>query len=296
VSLPSQRTAKHGLGVDTPMHEIGAGSGLVIGSGHVPLTDAGAVPPLGTGHQPSTTSRTGRRMYRASSRRARAEIPDGASAPDATKDRELSFRAACGYAMNGWPVLPGSAWNGYRFVVPGTMKVTEGIRPFVPRNYATLNVDTIMSWWNVQGSLWPSVLIRSGDAFRLLSTTVDIGENVLADSYFDEHAGPVILRPDIGRVFFLVRPNPEFPDGIRVAKDTELMAAGAWTAAPPTQTNDHHVRWLITPGDADWRPAPLEVIREVLTTISGQTQPAMSRVRPYARSGQSPQHAREQAG
>lgn len=292
MSLPSQRTAKYGLGADPD--EIGAGSGLMTGSGHVPQTDAGVVPPLGAGHQPSTTSRTGRRMYRASSRRARAEIPDGASAADATKDREASFRAACGYATNGWPVLPGSAWNGFRFVVPGTMKVTEGIRPFVPRNYATLNVETIMSWWNVTGSIWPSPLIRSGDAFQLLSTTVDIGENVLADSYFDEHAGPVILRPDIGRVFFLVRPNPEFSDGFRATKDTELMASGAWTAAPPTQTNGHRVRWLITPGDADWQPAPLEVIREVLTTISGQMQPAMSRVRPYTRSEQSRPHAREQ--
>jgi hypothetical protein len=234
-------------------------------------------------------------MYRSSSRRARAETADGASAADANKNREVSFRAACGYATHGWPVLPGSVWNGYRFVVPGTTKVTEGIRPFVPRNHATLNIDTVTSWWNVQGSLWPSVLIRSGNAFRLLSTTVDIGESVLADSYFDEHAGPVILRPDIGRVFFLVRPDPTLPDDFRVGKDIQLMESGAWTAAPPTQTNGHRVRWLITPGDADWRPAPFEVIREVLTTISGQTQPAMSRVRPYARSGQSRPHAREQA-
>jgi hypothetical protein len=209
-------------------------------------------------------------MYRATSKRARAELPyatdaqvNKASVANAKREREESFRAACGYVANGWPVVPGSAWNGRRFVVPGTTKTTNGLRPTLPRNYATLNVDTIATWWGGEEILVPSVLIVSGNAFQLIKTPVDLGNLVAHSQVFQQNAGPVLVRHDIGSVFFLVRPDVRLSGGFNSGlSDIAVMEAGAYTAAPPTLTQGSRVSWLVPPSRTEWKPAHYDVVRK----------------------------------
>jgi hypothetical protein len=227
-------------------------------------------------------------MYRADSRRARVEIPYttnsrvNTAAVDATQRlREESFRYACGYAANGWPVLPGSAWNGRHFVVSGTTKVTNGLRPTLPRNYASTNVDTISSWWTGYERLVPSVLITSGAAFQMIKTSIDLGGLAAQSEVFRTNAGPVLIRQDIGSMFFLVRPDARLSGGFNIGnKDIVVMQSGAYAAAPPTEAKGSRVSWLIRPGDIEWKPAHYDVIREALTVAVQRLEPT-TKARPY---------------
>jgi hypothetical protein len=238
-------------------------------------------------------------MYRASSRRARTEIPRDNSAEagslvaDAKREQEESFRAALGYAANGWPVLPGSTWNGKRFVVPGTTKTTEGLRPTVPRNYATLNVETITSWWAAYDTLVPSVLIRSGGVFQLIKTPINLGRLVAQSKIFKQNAGPVILRPDISCAFFLVQSDPRLFSGFNIGNDdVVVMESGSYAAAPPTRVHGHRVSWLVAPNATKWLPAPFDSIRQALTVAVQQVEP-LTQARPYVRGVRTRQGATE---
>lgn len=188
-------------------------------------------------------------------------------APEQQSDKLSEVcRAALTYAEHGWPVLPGSAWNGRRFVIPGTMHVTDGIRPSVPRNHATTEAAAITAWWDVTGRLVPSVLIRSGLSFDVVSAPRSIGERVVREEKFRRNAGPVIYRIDTGRMFFIVepdeRPSPNEPGGI------ELLRSGSWVVAPPTRVRGANVRWWVSPEYANWRPATLSVVWEALKLAS----------------------------
>lgn len=226
-------------------------------------------------------------MYRARSRRARAENPVGASTADVNKEREESFRAACACAANGWPVLPGSAWSGSRFVVPGTTRMTNGLRPVLPRNHATLNVDTVASWWGGEEDLIPAVLIVSGQAFRLVRTSINLGSLVALSPVFQQKAGPVLVRRDIGSAFFLVRPDVRLSDGFKVGRsDVVVMEPGAYAAVPPTLTQGSRVSWLVTPSRTEWKPAHYDVVREAFISAVQQLGSTM-KARPYVRTTQS---------
>jgi hypothetical protein len=83
-----------------------------------------------------------------------ATTPDGG---EPEKTPQSAFTAATEYAEHGWPVLPGSAWNGRRYQIPGTNRITDGVRPTVPRNYATTRESTITEWWGLRGPLVPTI-------------------------------------------------------------------------------------------------------------------------------------------
>ncbi|MGH3569370.1 MAG: bifunctional DNA primase/polymerase [Pseudonocardia sp.] len=119
-----------------------------------------------------------------------------------------ALTTALSYAEHGWPVLPGSAWNGRRYQVPGSpTRHTDGIRPTEPRNYATTDPDMISGWWSPRGDrLFPTVLLRSGLAFDVFSVEREIAATAIRDVRFRSSAGPVIFRPDQGRAYFMVTP------------------------------------------------------------------------------------------
>lgn len=194
------------------------------------------------------------------------------SAPDGgeqEKTPQTAYAAATAYAGYDWPVLPGSTWNGHRFQVPGTDSTTDGVRPTVPRNYATTDQSTITQWWGLRGRLVPTVLLRSGLAFDVLSVARPLADLVLNHATFRSNAGPVVFRPDRDRAYFMVTPGeiPRYGFGSKPG-EIELMPSGSWILVPPAQvSNKARVTWLIAPEQVSGTVAKFEIVRDVLSLV-----------------------------
>jgi hypothetical protein len=170
------------------------------------------------------------------------------------------------YAEHGWPVLPGSAWNSRRHVIPGTFKVTDGPRPLVARNLASTDVETVTRWWSAHTHLEPSVLLRSGEAFNLVSVTFELAQATIATMAAHTQTGPVLYRPDQRRAYFLVQCGPLLPGQFGKPGAVIAITPGEWTVAPPSRTdNQAHVQWWSTPKSTGWQPTDLAVLAEMLT-------------------------------
>lgn len=181
-------------------------------------------------------------------------------------ERSAVYRAAVSYAEHGWPVLPGSMWNGRRHVVPGTLKVTDGPRPLVARNLASSDVDTVTRWWSADARLEPSVLLRSGETFNLVSVAFGLAQDVIPAMEAQRQAGPVLYRPDEGRAYFLVQCETVLFGEFGKPGEVIAIAPGEWITAPPTRMgNAANVRWWSTPESVDWCPADVDVLNEALT-------------------------------
>lgn len=199
-----------------------------------------------------------------------AEIPT--TTPDggaAEKTPQSAFTAAMEYAEHGWPVLPGSTWNGRRYQIPGTNRITDGVRPTVPRNYATTRGSTITEWWGLRGPLVPTVLLRSGLAFDVLSVARPLAELVIKHTAFCNNAGPVAFRPDKGRAYFMVTPGEIPATGFGGDPgEIVLMESGSWILVPPARLSPGvNAVWLVTPEHVGWKLATFEIVRDVLSLV-----------------------------
>lgn len=194
--------------------------------------------------------------------------------PDANRGeatiRNTARGAALEYAEHGWPVLPGSAWNGRRYQVPGTNKTTDGVRPTVPRNYATTHAGTITGWWSADDKLVPTVLLRSGLAFDVLSVARSLAEIALQHPAFHNNAGPVVFRPDQGRAYFIVTPGEIPPSGFGGEPgEITLLESGSWILVPPARTGPGvNVVWRVMPKSIEWKVARSDVVRDVLKVVA----------------------------
>jgi hypothetical protein len=174
-------------------------------------------------------------------------------------------QAAVKYAQHGWPVLPGSAWNGRRFVVPGTLKITDGVRPSVARNLATTDVTVVARWWNADTRMEPSVLVRSGQAFNLVSVAFDLAQRVMSLMEAAGQTAPVLYQPDLGRACFFVRCEPLLTGAFGRPGQVVAVAPGDWVGVPPTRTgNSAHIRWWSTPELAAWSPIDVPALSDTL--------------------------------
>lgn len=173
--------------------------------------------------------------------------------------------AAIRFAERGWPVLPGSVFDGRRYVVAASYWATDGLRPVLPRDQASTNMRTVAQWWKVTTALVPSVLLRTGQAFDAVAVPRMLAIEVVQTTAFRDAPGPVILRPDEGRAYFLVRPGKSVspPDGAPPTV-VEAVPSGAWLAAPPTRTAVGTVSWLASPRFVGWRPVDADVLAEAL--------------------------------
>lgn len=173
--------------------------------------------------------------------------------------------AAIRYAEHGWPVLPGTVFDGRRYAVPGTGQATDGLRPLLPRDAASTDVRTLAQWWRVTTSLVPSVLVRTGRMFDAVTVSRDLAVEAVQTTVFRDAPGPVILRPDQGRAYFLVGLGESLvpPEGARPTV-VERVRSGAWLAAPPTRTAVGGVSWLASPQGAGWEPGDAAVLAEAL--------------------------------
>lgn len=176
-----------------------------------------------------------------------------------------SVRAATGYAERGWPVLPGSVWDSRRYVVASSYRPTDGLRPVLPRDQASTDVDTVAQWWRVHTALAPSVLLLTGRAFDAVSVSRELAVEAVQTTAFRDAPGPAILRLDQGRVYFLVGRGESVlpPEGARPTV-VEPVQPGSWLAAPPTRTAVGAVSWLVPPRFTGWQLASAAVLAEAL--------------------------------
>lgn len=183
--------------------------------------------------------------------------------------------AAIRFAERGWPVLPGSVFDGRRYVVAASYRPTSGLRPVLPRDQASTDMHTVAQWWKVTTALVPSVLLRTGQAFDAVAVPRMLAVEIVQTMAFRDAPGPVILRPDEGRAYFLVRPGQSVspPDGARPTV-VEAVRSGAWLAAPPTRTAVGVVSWLASPRFVGWRPVDADVLAEALRVALPRAQSA----------------------
>ncbi|WP_158853842.1 bifunctional DNA primase/polymerase [Saccharothrix deserti] len=188
--------------------------------------------------------------------------PHAPSPPNGSSPRRDVARkeAALTYAGYGWPVLPGSDWNGRTWQVasPGG-KRTDGAQPILPRNVATVDPDTIAGWWHGRagvGELSPTVLLRSGPfSFNVISVSTAVGERARQHQQFVAAPTPVAYRPDTEREYFLTKPIGE-PSGRNidpeVADMVTVMQTGSWILVPPaTVSAGREVEWRVDPATLD---------------------------------------------
>ncbi|MCP2169851.1 bifunctional DNA primase/polymerase [Goodfellowiella coeruleoviolacea] len=170
--------------------------------------------------------------------------------------RRRAHRAALDYAEHGWMVLPGSVWTARGYVAPGALLDTQRLLPAVPLEDATTDAATIARWWGGDDNpLVPSVLIRPGTAFAVLSLAWNIAELVFHNRRFRRRPGPVLYRADEGQAYFLVEPGVSAPAGLGCRPGDVLLldADGAWIAAPPTRAKNFEVVWWRHPDSVGWR-------------------------------------------
>lgn len=187
-----------------------------------------------------------------------------------------ALRAAVCYAEQAWPVLPGSVFDGRRYVVASTCRVTDGLRPVLPRDQASADARTVAQWWRVTTPLAPSVLVRSGRAFDAVSVSRELAIEVIKTSVFRDSPGPVTLRPDQGRAYFLIgRGQAVLPPDDARPTVVETVPSGAWLAMPPTRTAVGAVSWLASPRFTGWEPVGAAVLAEALRTASPRVETAV---------------------
>lgn len=176
-----------------------------------------------------------------------------------------TVRAAIQFIEHGWPVLPGSVFDGRRYVVPSTRRPTGCLQPLVPIDQASVEVRTVANWWRMQTSLVPSVLIVTGPMFDAVAVSRDLAVEAVQTDAFRDVPGPVIMRADEGRAYFLLRCGERVPPP-EDARPTvvEAVPSGRWLAAPPTRTAVGGVSWLASPQGAGWAPVEAAVLSEAL--------------------------------
>ncbi|MGP4014280.1 bifunctional DNA primase/polymerase [Saccharopolyspora sp. 5N708] len=173
--------------------------------------------------------------------------------------------AAIRYAGHGWPVLPGSAFNGRRYVVPGTRKVTDGVRPLVARNLATTDPEQAARWWQgADDRVVPTVLLRSGPAFGFVSVAANLAKLALRTGVWQSQPGPVLYREDLVRAYFLVSAGNLAISGHQPSEVVEL-ARGGWVVAPPSRTFGVDVVWWVAPETVQWEAVQASVLVAALT-------------------------------
>lgn len=173
--------------------------------------------------------------------------------------------AAIRYAERGWPVPPGSVFEGRRYVVASTYRNTDGLRPVLPRDQASADMRTVAQWWRVKSPLVPSVLLRTGHAFDAVAVSRELAVEAVQTTAFQDTPGPVILRPDQGRAYFLIGLGESVPSPASARPTViEQVRPGTWIAAPPTRTAVGAVSWLASPRYAGWAPIRADVLAEAL--------------------------------
>lgn len=133
------------------------------------------------------------------------------------------------------------------------------------RGIATTDpVQAARYWATANERLLPTVLLRSGTAFRLVSVAGNLAQWALRTEMWESQPGPVLYRGDLARAYFLVDKRELSVSGHH-PDEVVAMTPGDWTAAPPSRIRGVNVIWWVAPEAVDWRPASASTLTAALT-------------------------------
>jgi hypothetical protein len=166
-------------------------------------------------------------------------------------------RAAGSFTDHGWPVTPGSYFNGERMACDRPSCWASSCHPVLPDWERAANAH-IGDWWRERAH---SVLLPTGHAFDAIEVPALLGIKVRGI------AAPIATMPG-ARWLFFVRKGLRLRPELAHRPDIVGHGAGSWIPAPPTVLPEGQVRWLISPRQLDWHlPDPDEVQRAMLSAL-----------------------------
>jgi hypothetical protein len=159
---------------------------------------------------------------------------------------------ALSYAGHGWAVRPGAYLTRGRFCC-GTGCRTVACHPARPGRTDLVSADPeqVGRWWTQRPF---SVLLPTGLAFDALE--VSAGPDAALTSA--AVGGPIAVT-STGRWMILMQPGSTLRPELAGRTDVVLHGLGSWVPAPPTREPGGRVRWVVSPGQVQWRlPDPCE--------------------------------------
>lgn len=166
----------------------------------------------------------------------------------------VRLRAAAGrFADHGWPVTPGSYFNGERMACDRSTCWATSCHPVLPDWDSNSEVD-FGQWWRDRPH---AVLLPTGRLFDAIEVPSLLGVKVRGV------AAPIAVMPD-ARWLFLVRSGVPLRPELEHRFDIVRHAAGSWIPAPPTVLPEGQVRWQLSPHQLGWELPDSQEVQEAM--------------------------------
>lgn len=163
--------------------------------------------------------------------------------------------AARRFGDHGWPVTPGSFFNGERMACDRATCWATSCHPLLPD--WTSNTDS-SDWWNERPH---AVLLTTGNVFDVIEVPGLLGAKVTGVF------GPIALLPT-RRWMFFVRSGSTLRPELEHRLDIVHHGVDSWVPAPPTLLAEGSVRWHLSPQQAGWNlPAATDVQRAMMAAL-----------------------------
>ncbi len=166
---------------------------------------------------------------------------------------ELRAGALC-LVDHGWPVVPGTWWQGggWRGLAsdlvgaPGWDSV-----PAVAGGVAAGSCDPaqVTEWWSRSPY---SVLVATGYELDVVEMPAWMGRRV-AGTLRSVGVVAALAATPAGRWWFPVTPGSALDPKLSTRTDVVLHGVGSWVMAPPSEREDGLVHWRVTPSASAWR-------------------------------------------
>ena len=188
----------------------------------------------------------------------------------AVRDADERVRAAAvEYPAHGWGVLPGSVWDGERYIQGHTPVSTDGLVAVRVSAESLRTVREVWSWWSVAPY---AVLARAGEDFDVLTAPADLVRRALEVPGSVLRSCPIMRSPRGESARLLVRAGARLWWKLRTVPEVGLFPAGALVALPPTVTSAGVWSWWVAPAACGYRPGLADAAQKALGAACGRAQ------------------------
>lgn len=186
--------------------------------------------------------------------------------------------AAVGLAAHGWPILPGTFWQGRGWCGrPGSGEASqEGPLPISASGLAAATTDAarVTAWWS--GAPY-SILVATGITVDVIEVDATAGRQIGAILRARGVTAPVVSTT-AGHWRFAVTAGQSLLPELDAHPDVVLYGRGAFVVAPPSDDAQGAQRWEIGPWVCRWQlPDPYDVQHAVLTPLGLEPGAALRR-------------------
>lgn len=181
--------------------------------------------------------------------------------------RDELTAGALALADHGWPVVPGTFWQGRRWAgmagAPRSCSV-----PVLPDGGAGATCDTsaIAGWWS---ELPYSVLLATGCVLDAIEVSPPVGRRLSTHLRDCGVVAPAGTTPT-GRWWFLVTAGEPLRPELESRSDVILHGRGSWVVAPPSQDAQGVVEWRVSPSSDNPTPPDTYNVQSALLDVLGQ--------------------------